>query len=135
MEAPKHSVAEPQAANSARGSLFGEMLDWMVAPFFLISPLIVVLIFLISGALANDVFDTNLASRMRAFAEQARWETTKNGLHLVAAPGILQDDIDGDTPLYRIDSAKGELIVGEPALPTLPADALQKIGDKATFFL
>lgn len=128
VEAPKHSAAEPQAANSARGSLFGEMLDWMVAPFFLISPFIVMLIFLISGALANDVFDTNLASRMRAFAEQARWETTKNGLHLVAAPGILQDDIDGDTPLYRIDSAKGELLVGEPELPTLPADALQKIG-------
>lgn len=111
-------------AASTRGSLFGEMLDWMLAPFLLLWPLSVWLTYLIGTSLANDALDRNLASKTRALAEQTVWSTEKNSLKLTADLRTLLSVDDADTHFYRIDNASGEFLLGEPELPALPPEQL-----------
>lgn len=112
------------AAASTRGSLFGEMLDWMLAPFLLLWPLSVGLTYLIGISLANDALDRALASKTRALAEQTVWSTEKNSLKLTADLRTLLADDDADVHFYRIDNSSGEFLLGEPELPTLLPEQL-----------
>ena len=63
-----HATRAARAEAPSRGSLFTEMLDWMLAPFLLVWPLSVGLTYLIGISLANDAFDRSLASKTRALA-------------------------------------------------------------------
>ena len=116
------------AARSAPGSLFGEILDWMLAPFLLVWPLSVGVTYLIGISLANDAFDRNLASKTRALAEQTVWKKDKGRVELRADLRTLLADDDADTYQYRIDSAKGVFLLGEPELPVFAPDQLPDDG-------
>ena len=109
---------------SARGSLFSEMLDWMLAPFLLLWPLSVGLTYLIGISLANDAFDRGLASKTRALAEQAVWNQQQNSIKLIAELKTLLADDDTTSHFYRIDNAKGEFLLGDPELPAVPIEQL-----------
>ncbi|MCY7389564.1 MAG: sensor histidine kinase N-terminal domain-containing protein, partial [Burkholderiales bacterium] len=108
----------------ARGSLFGEMLDWMVAPFLLLWPLSVGLTYLIGISLANDAFDRSLASKTRALAEQTSWSREQNAVKLTADQRVMLADDDVNEHFYRIDSSAGVFLLGEPELPAMPLDQL-----------
>ena len=109
---------------STRTSLFGEMLDWMVAPFLLLWPLSVGLTYLIGISLANDAFDRSLAAKTRALAEQAIWTAEEKSIKLQADLRVILADDDVNAHFYRIDNAKGDYLLGEPELPTLRRDEL-----------
>lgn len=111
-------------AASRRGSLFGEMLDWMLAPFLLLWPFSIGVTYLIGISLANDALDRALASKTRALAEQTVWSKEKNSLKLTADLRTLLADDDADVHFYRIDNASGEFLLGEPELPTLLPEQL-----------
>lgn len=100
------------------------MLDWMLAPFLLLWPLSVGLTYLIGISLANDALDRSLASKTRALAEQTVWSKEKNALRLTADLRTMLADDDVDAHFFRIDSAAGEFLLGEPELPVLPSDQL-----------
>ncbi len=108
----------------ARGSLFSEMLDWMLAPFLLLWPLSVGLTYLIGTSLANDAFDRSLASKTRALGEQAEWIQEQGTVKLLADLRTMLADDDTDTHYFRIDDAKGVFQLGEPELPAWPPDQL-----------
>ena len=119
-----HTSRVAVAESSARGSLFSEMLDWMLAPFLLVWPLSVGLTYLIGTSLANDAFDRSLASKTRALAEQTIWIPEHKSLKLMADLKTLLADDDTTAHFYRIDNAKGEFLLGEPELPALPLEQL-----------
>lgn len=126
---PATSRALPIAVDSsARGSLFSEMLDWMLAPFLLVWPLSIALTYVIGISLANDAFDRTLASRTRALAEQISWTPHQDSVRLAADLRALLADDDVDTHFYRIDSANGDFLLGEPELPQLPRDQSRALG-------
>ena len=100
----------------------------MLAPFLLLWPLSVGLTYLIGISLANDALDRNLASKTRALAEQTVWGKEKNTLRLTADLRTLLADDDADTHFYRIDSAAGDFLLGEPELPASPSDQLLEDG-------
>lgn len=100
------------------------MLDWMLAPFLLLWPLSVGLTYLIGISLANDALDRSLASKTRALAEQMVWSKERSVAKLSADLETLLADDDADVHFYRIDSASGVFMLGEPELPALPLDQL-----------
>ncbi|MEO8101274.1 MAG: sensor histidine kinase N-terminal domain-containing protein [Betaproteobacteria bacterium] len=120
-----------EAAPAGRGSLFSEMLDWMLAPFLLVWPLSVALTYLIGISLANEAFDRSLASKTRALAEQAVWVPERGMVRLTADLRTLLADDDTDAHFIRIDSANGSFLLGEPELPSLPLDQLREGGQVA----
>lgn len=114
----------PPKPRAAPGSLFGEMFDWMLAPFLLVWPLSVGVTYLIGISLANDAFDRTLASKTRALAEQAVWVKGKSSIELrIDLRALLADD-EAESHFYRIDSGKGLFLMGDPELPPFTPEQL-----------
>ena len=64
----------PRNADREQRSLFGEILDWMLAPLLLLWPMSVVLTWLVAQGIANQPFDRELGEMARALAKQVSVE-------------------------------------------------------------
>ena len=119
----------PPIAPRKHRSLFGEILDWMLAPLLLLWPMSVVLTWLVAQGLANQPFDRELAGKARQLARDVSYRSTPGGkLEATfrmpeAAAEILRAD-DTDRIWYQIVGSRGETLDGEPAI-ALPADEAQ----------
>ncbi|MEI2679590.1 MAG: sensor histidine kinase N-terminal domain-containing protein [Burkholderiaceae bacterium] len=51
-------------------SLFGEILDWMLAPLLVLWPMSVVLTWLVAQGIANQPYDRELADMVRVLSKQ-----------------------------------------------------------------
>jgi two-component system, OmpR family, sensor histidine kinase TctE len=104
-------------------SLFGEILDWMLAPLLLLWPMSVALTWLVAQNIANGPFDRGLAEMARAVARQVvikpgnheQRSTVRLRLPDVAAE-ILRAD-DADHVYFQLLGARGEFIAGDRDLP------------------
>jgi two-component system, OmpR family, sensor histidine kinase TctE len=98
-------------------SLFSEILDWMLVPFLLVWPLSVCVTYLIGIEIANSALDQSLGAKGRALSEQVVWVGANNKVELRADLRTILPDEDAESNYFRIDSSKGELLLGEPELP------------------
>jgi len=109
-------------------SLFGEILDWMLAPLLLLWPMSVALTWLVAQNIANRPYDRELGELARAVACQvptvsapdaAARRRLKSDLEH-AATLLLRPD-DNDSVFFQVLGTRGELVAGDPDLP-VPAD-------------
>jgi two-component system sensor histidine kinase TctE len=107
-------------------SLFGEILDWMLAPLLLLWPMSVVLTWLVAQGIANKPFDRELGEMARVLSKQVTLRQTPEGKALatfalpVGASEILHTD-EADEIYYQVLGLRGEFLGGDRALP-VPAD-------------
>jgi two-component system sensor histidine kinase TctE len=106
-------------------SLFGEILDWMLAPLLLLWPMSVVLSWLVAQGIANQPFDRELAARVRLLGREiALHAEGERGLAGFTLPPrvaeALRPDQEDDTR-YQVRSAGGAIVSGGRLLAT-PAD-------------
>ena len=66
-------------APSQQHSLFGEILDWMLAPLLLLWPMSVALTWLVAQNIANKPFDRELGEMTRVLAKQVVLLETVDG--------------------------------------------------------
>jgi two-component system, OmpR family, sensor histidine kinase TctE len=115
--------ADSKGSPREQRSLFGEILDWMLAPLLLLWPMSVALTWLVAQSIANKPFDRDLAEMARTVARQ-----------VVVAPGgagapsqvslrlpevvteVLRAD-DADKVYFQVLGARGEFIAGDRVLP------------------
>lgn len=118
------------AAHEQR-SLFGEILDWMLAPLLLLWPMSLGLTWLVAQAIANKPFDRELADVVQALARQSQVELIEGAHPAVArrrelertALSLLRADEEdgGDNAYFQVLGSRGELVAGDPRL-TVPTD-------------
>ncbi|MFT3663734.1 sensor histidine kinase [Piscinibacter sp.] len=107
-------------------SLFGEILDWMLAPLLLLWPMSVALTWLVAQNIANKPFDRELGEMTRVLAKQvvlleaADGEASAGFTLPGGASEVLHTDQD-DEIHYQVLGLRGELLSGELSLP-LPAE-------------
>ena len=107
-------------------SLFGEILDWMLAPLLLLWPMSVVLTWLVAQGIANKPFDRELGEMARVLSKEVAVRDTPDGRAQavfklpVGASEILRTD-EADDVYYQVLGLRGEFISGDSALP-VPAD-------------
>jgi two-component system sensor histidine kinase TctE len=107
-------------------SLFGEILDWMLAPLLLLWPMSVVLTWLVAQGLANQPFDRELATKVRQLAHEVSYRATSAGKSEAAfrlpeaASEILRAD-EADLLWYQVVGSRGETLDGERGL-AMPAE-------------
>ena len=116
-------------------SLFGEILDWMLAPLLLLWPMSVALTWLVAQSIASRPFDRDLAEMARTIARQVvvvpgsleRPSAIRLRLPEVATEVLRADD--ADKVYFQVLGARGEFIAGDRALPVPdePAAAAQSI--------
>jgi two-component system sensor histidine kinase TctE len=111
-------------------SLFGEILDWMLAPLLLLWPMSILLTSLIAQNIANRPYDRELAQMVRSMARQVALQTgADEGTPSVrlALPQTVAEFLradEADHVYYQVLGARGELAAGEAGLPVPEGDML-----------
>ena len=109
-------------------SLFGEILDWMLAPLLLLWPLSLGLTWIAAQAIANRPYDRDLADVVSALARQAEVQTApgaqsaevaRTALEFTAAALTRADD--EDRIYFQVLGRRGELLAGDAEL-AVPSD-------------
>ncbi|NBI45783.1 sensor histidine kinase [Burkholderia sp. ISTR5] len=113
---------EGESADTARPrSLFGEILDWMLAPLLLLWPMSIAVTYLVAKTIANGPFDRALETDAYVLARQI---TPVNGVAELVLPKATLDLLRADnvdSVYYQVLGTRGELVAGEADLP-LPRD-------------
>ncbi len=108
-------------------SLFGEILDWMLAPLLLLWPMSIFLTYLVAQNIAHRPYDREMGEVARAIARQVNVRADgKDGalrasvkLPEMAVEFLRADDIDRAS--YQVLGPRGELVSGDAELP-VPED-------------
>lgn len=111
---------EPNMPSRPR-SLFGEILDWMLAPLLLLWPMSIAVTYLVAKTIANGPFDRGLETDAYVLARQIR---PVNGVATLTLPDAARDFLTGDNTdkvFYQVIGTRGELVAGVPDMP-LPND-------------
>lgn len=117
------AVPEPRPPREQR-SLFGEILDWMLAPLLLLWPMSVVLTWLVAQGIANKPFDRELGEMVRVLAKEVSVRADVGRPQAVftlpaGAAEILHTD-EADEIYYQVLGLRGEHLSGDTALPVPP---------------
>jgi len=118
-------LSNSEARPREQRSLFGEILDWMLAPLLLLWPMSVVLTWLVAQGIANRPFDRELGEMVRVLSKEVSVRADSGRTQAVfklpaAASEILHTD-ETDDVYYQVLGLRGELLSGEGALP-VPVD-------------
>ena len=114
-------------AESGQRSLFGEILDWMLAPLLLIWPISVGLTWLVAQGIANKPYDRALGEMTRTLGLQVAAEalpgrSMKSRYALAPEAAALLRADETDTVFYQVLGLRGELLNGDSVLPVPPDD-------------
>ncbi|MEX8497527.1 MAG: sensor histidine kinase [Leptothrix ochracea] len=116
-------------AHHVQRSLFGEILDWMLAPLLLLWPMSLALTWLVAQGIANRPYDRALTESVRVLAQRlelhddhVRFDVTQE-----TAPLLRADDID--SIYYQVMDAQGQWIGGDRELPRPPQSDEQALGE------
>ena len=110
--APLEREAEPPPR-----SLFGEILDWMLAPLLLLWPMSIAVTYLVAKSIANGPFDRALETNTYVLAQQVHSDRGQVTLTLpMPARDLLRADAT-DNVYFQVLGAKGELVAGTAELP------------------
>lgn len=114
-------------------SLFGEILDWMLAPLLLLWPMSIALTWLVAQGIANHPYDRALGERTRTLAQQAVLAPAAVGTKAEAAgprlmfvlpasaANLLRAD-EADDIYYQVLGLRGEFVSGDRSLPVPPEE-------------
>ena len=116
---------QPPAAEEDDGiqhSLFGEILDWMLAPLLLLWPMSIAITYLVAKSIANQPFDHALEDSVTVLAQQVR---PADGQLIKRLPGSARDILradDVDNVYFQIVDAHGDYVDGDRDLPAPPEE-------------
>ncbi len=124
-------LAQPRRAQH---SLFGEILDWMLAPLLLLWPMSIFLTYLVAQGIADRPYDRELAVVVRAIVRQISFDEPGTGklpeVHLqipaVAAELVRADD--NDHVYFQVLGVRGEFVAGDAGLP-VPDENMRPTGE------
>ncbi|OEZ62009.1 sensor histidine kinase [Duganella sp. HH105] len=106
-----------EADDDIQHSLFGEILDWMLAPLLLLWPMSIAITYLVAKSIANQPFDHALEDSVTVLAQQVHAVDGKviKGLSGPARDILRADDVD--SVYFQIQGPRGEHVDGDRDLP------------------
>lgn len=107
---------EPDTEKHPR-SLFGEILDWMLAPLLLLWPMSIAVTYLVANSIANGPFDRALEANAYVIARQIQ---PVNGVAELRLPDATRDFLRADnvdSVFFQLLGTRGELVGGDRDMP------------------
>lgn len=98
-------------------SLFGEILDWMLAPMLLLWPLSIGITYLVAQAIAAKPFDAALQHTLLQLCAQVQTLGAPQAVHSALWQQTLRQPPAGGLAGYQVRSSDGVVLTGNPALP------------------
>ncbi|MFL6633744.1 MAG: sensor histidine kinase N-terminal domain-containing protein [Massilia sp.] len=118
----------PEPEESIQHSLFGEILDWMLAPLLLLWPMSIAITYLVAKSIANQPFDHALEDNVTVLAQQVK---EVDGNVIARLPGTARDILradDVDSVYFQISGPRGEIVDGDRDLPLPNPDDAERSG-------
>jgi two-component system sensor histidine kinase TctE len=118
----------PEPEESIQHSLFGEILDWMLAPLLLLWPMSIAITYLVAKSIANQPFDHALEDNVTVLAQQVK---EVDGKVIARLPGSARDILradDVDSVYFQVTGPRGEVVDGDRDLPLPPPDEAERSG-------
>jgi len=126
--APAATAAQAPAPSGPLGlpeeqrSLFGEILDWMLAPLLLLWPMSVTLTFLVAQQIANPPYDRKLAETASLLADHVQISNGSVQLRLgIDVTEVLRPN-STSTASYMVLGLRGEMVAGDANIPLPPEE-------------
>ena len=113
----------PFVSTEYPNSLFGEILDWMLAPLLLLWPISIAATNHVASYIANQPYDQALADNVNAIVRLVKIEGDRVTVNLPASARTLLRADDADALYYQVIGPNSKLINGDREVPwpTLPA--------------
>jgi two-component system sensor histidine kinase TctE len=113
----QHAAEPGQLINS----LFGEILDWMLAPLLFLWPLGIAVVYHVANDLADEPYDQALAQNVRLLARQVSVADGRLVVSLPAPARALLQHNEEDAIYFQVLSGSGELLAGDRDLRRVEA--------------
>ncbi len=116
-ELPPYVPPDLEAEANIQHSLFGEILDWMLAPLLLLWPMSIAITYLVAKTIANQPFDHALEDSITVLSQQVR---QVDGAIQTRAGGSARDMLrvdDVDHVYFQIVGPGKTLLDGDKDLP------------------
>lgn len=108
-------------------SLFGEILDWMLAPLLLLWPMSVALTWLVAQNIASRPYDRDLAQLAHMISRQMAVEVAQHPgkpIRLPESAAVLLRSDDVDRIYFQVLDASGALVSGDVDVPAPEGEGL-----------
>jgi two-component system sensor histidine kinase TctE len=118
----------PEPEESIQHSLFGEILDWMLAPLLLLWPMSIAITYLVAKSIANQPFDHALEDNVTVLAQQVK---EVDGRVVASLPGSARDILradDVDSVYFQVSGPRGDVVDGDRDLPLPPPEEAERSG-------
>ena len=119
----------PFARPREQRSLFGEILDWLLAPLLLLWPLSIASIWLVAQGIANGPFDRELGEKARVLSKHVSLQATPESAPVArfslppSASELLRTD-EADDIYYQVLGLRGEFLSGDRSM-SVPVEGLR----------
>ncbi len=121
-EAASRSFVNPLRLSHEQPSLFGEILDWMLAPLLLLWPMSVTITYLVAQSIADAPYDRTLAEKVELLSDYVKEYRGQVSLQLpIPARDVLRRE-SGESINYMVLGLRGEFVAGEREVPLPPED-------------
>lgn len=105
-------------AETSRRSLLGEILDWMLAPLFLLWPMSIAITYVVAQNLANVPYDLGLANALQVLGQQIEVNDDVVSLRMSAPARLALRIRENDGVFWKAIGPNGDLLGGDGELPT-----------------
>ncbi len=100
-------------------SLFGEILDWMLAPLLFLWPISIVATNHVANQIADLPYDLQLSEQVMAIAKQVKIQGAETSVNLPPpARDLLRSD-EEDTIYFQVVTPHGALLAGDADMPRI----------------
>lgn len=101
-------------------SLFGEILDWMLAPLLFLWPISIIVTHNVADNIANEPYDRAMAESVRTLARLVVLDDKAVRVDFPAPPRVLFRADRDDTVYYQVADHQGEVVAGDWEIPWVP---------------
>ncbi len=109
-------------------SLFGEILDWMLAPLLLLWPISIAATNHVASFIANQPYDQHLADNVSAIVQLMKIEGDRVTVNLPASARTLLRTDDTDALFYQVVGPNTKIVQGDREIPWPPLPAKMQAG-------
>ncbi len=100
-------------------SLFGEILDWMLAPLLMLWPISMALEYALATSIANTAYDRELKDSVVALSRQLSYYDGTVNVNLYAAARAILVSGEIAEKSYQVRGLRNEVLEGERGLPSV----------------
>ncbi len=102
-------------------SLFGEILDWMLAPLLFLWPISIIITHNVAASIANTPYDRSMSDSLRALSQMIGVEAGVVSVNFPApARALFRSDQD-DVVYFQVTDLSGDVVSGDREIPWVAA--------------